>query len=121
MMGAHATTKGGRGLEKSKVREIAAATVRLAKGGEPPGRARIRVLYPEAHHDTFAEGYRIGCLDLVLTPGGKPLTGETAEERDLIKDRVARLGAWRLTHPAYFGPTHTARRAGLRGRGGPTA
>lgn len=110
-----------RGREKGKIREIAAATVRLATGGEPPRRSRIRALFPDAHRERFAEGYRIGCLDLVLAPGGKPLTGETREEREVIRDRVARLGAWRLAHPAYFGPAHTARREGLRGRRGPTA
>jgi hypothetical protein len=107
--------------KRSKVREIAAATIRLATGGEPPGRARIRALYPDAHHDTFAEGYRIGCLDLILAPGGKPLTGETTEEREVIRARVAQLGAWRLAHPAYFGPAHSAHRGVIRGRGGPTA
>jgi hypothetical protein len=74
--------------KRSKVREIAAATIRL---------------------------------DLILAPGGKPLTGETTEEREVIRARVAQLGAWRLAHPAYFGPAHSAHRGVIRGRGGPTA
>jgi hypothetical protein len=107
--------------KRSKVREIAAATIRLATGGEPPGRARIRALYPDAHHDTFAEGYRIGCLDLILAPGGKPLTGETTEEREVIKGPGRATGRLEARAPGLFRPGPFRPPGGLRGRGGPTA
>lgn len=112
-----------RGARIRGVKEIAAAVVRLAKGGEPPRIARIRTLYPGVAHDRVSEGYRVGCLDLVLTPGGRPILGDTREERDAIQARVARLCAWRLTHPSYYTPARSER-CGLkavRGRAGPTA
>lgn len=92
------------------VREVAAAVVRLATGTEPPRRGRIRALYPGAHDETLNEGYRIGCLDLVLGPGGKPLRCDTAAEREVIRARVVRLHAWKMTHPSCFGPANVARR-----------
>lgn len=92
------------------VREIAATVVRLATGQEPPGRGRIRALHPGAHDETLNEGYRIGCLDLVLGTGDEPMKCETREERAVIEDRAARLWAWKMAHPSSCGPTHAARR-----------
>lgn len=78
-----------------KVPEIAAAVVRLARDDRPPDREEIKAVFPEAHPYQIYEGYRIGCLDLILAAKGEPISADTAEGQALIADRIRKLDQWK--------------------------
>lgn len=88
--------RSGRGRWSHKVPSIAAEVVRRSQDGRPPDREEIRKAFPEAHVNQIQEGYRIGCLDLVMSAQNEDLPGsevleDTPEGHARIADRIQKL------------------------------